>query len=71
MTKTDRIIRYLRASGFVEEMSTSKKYRKFTFNNRTYWVGKAGAVRTGRTCFESVSITDAIESRMKLWESKA
>jgi hypothetical protein len=65
-TKAERIAEYLvKTKGAVEVPSRSRKYRTFTrpdipkdlFQETFYFVGKAGAVRTGRTISDSYSIS--------------
>ena len=59
MTKTEKIVEWLKARGREEIIpSKSKKYRQFTGRgpNSYYWVGKNGALRSGRTVRESFSI---------------
>lgn len=55
-----------------ELKSTSRKYRKFSGREEGhfYFVGKAGAVRSGKNASNSYSITAQFHSNMKLWEKK-
>ena len=73
MTKTDRIVRFLTEGLKKTELPTNtRKYRKFTGRNDQlfYFVGKAGAVRSGRIASDSISITDLICKNMVMWEKK-
>jgi len=58
MTKTQALIRALEKKGSREVESPSTKYRKFVLGNLTLWVGRSGALRTGRTATASRSLTD-------------
>lgn len=65
-TRQETIIAELLADGYHEAFTDSRKYRKFVATKighldagGTLWVGKAGAVRSGRTIGDSVSITDS------------
>jgi len=52
-------------------MKPSKsRYRLFVKGDRRYHVGKAGAVRAGRTASNSISLTGSVHANMKLWEYK-
>ncbi len=63
-TKADKIIEYLKqAHGAVEVASPSKKYRKFTTSQSTYWVGRNGALRAGDTVSDSVSLTEFLKEK--------
>ena len=60
-TKRDRLAYALLQMGAVEQPSKTRKYRTFTLQNVnnepvTYYVGKAGALRRGRTVSNSVSL---------------
>ena len=60
-TKREQIISKLQDAGYRETPSPSRKYVGFRDPKdrfRVLWVGKAGAVRVGRTIAESFSITD-------------
>ena len=60
MKKTERIIEYFISKGAKEVLpSKSRKYRQFTsLLGKTFiWIGKAGAVRVGKTSSNSISIT--------------
>lgn len=70
-TKQERIADFLVKVMKAEEVkSTSSKYRKFFRRDKakSYWLGKAGAVRWGRTVSSAISVTDIIEIKMKQWE---
>ena len=72
-TLTDKVIRFLiEGIDMVEIQSKSSKYRTFinpTKQNYFYFVGKAGAIREGRTISNSRSLTDIIHAKIKPWES--
>ena len=78
MTKAERAIEFLKARGSLEVKSSSRKYVKMTNpygarirpENGFLWIGKSGAVRSGATISDSISITDAIERMIKREESK-
>jgi hypothetical protein len=55
-TKEQENERRILTAGYQEVASSSRKYRKFVKNDRTLWLGKHGAVRTGRTVSESISV---------------
>jgi hypothetical protein len=57
-TKQQRIIIALQVEGYSITPSGSTKYVKLQRKGDTLWVGKAGAVRAGRTIADSISITD-------------
>ena len=66
-TKRDRVIEHITGRGAVELESSSRKYRKFTRPeggaNRPYWfVGKSGALRTGRIASDSRSVTSFLKA---------
>lgn len=68
MTKAEQVIEILKGRGAREVTSTSRKYRKFTYPNRPdqfYWIGKAGAVRVGKTVGDSVSLTFAFHNNRR------
>jgi hypothetical protein len=59
MTKTEKLVRALIQMGAKEIPSTSRKYRTFTRLDEqagSYFIGKAGALRTGRCVSNSVSL---------------
>lgn len=65
-TKRDKIIERLLAAGCKEVESRSRKYRTFTRNSHQdlfpYWfVGKNGALRTGKNATDSVSVTHLLK----------
>ena len=73
MTKAERIVRFMTEGLQKTEIQTNtRKYRKFTGRNENhfYFVGKAGAVRSGRIASDSVSITDLVNKNMAIWEKK-
>ena len=72
-TLTQRVVNYLGEVGYEEADSPSRKYRKFVRKDRPgafLWVGKAGAVRCGRTSSQSISVTSSTHKLMKLHEAK-
>ena len=72
-TLTDRVVRYLVEGRKMQEVKSKSRYRQFipTGNNPNfYFVGKAGAIRSGTNASNSISITDYVLQRMKLWEAR-
>ena len=72
-TLTDRVVRYLVEGRDMAEINSRSKYRQFVQhgnNPNYYFVGKAGAVRAGKSASDSVSLTDMVHANMKLWEAK-
>ena len=71
-TLTDRVIRFLTVGLHKQEFPSKNRYRKFTGSSDEsfYWVGKAGAVRAGKSPSNSISLTDRIRANMNLWEKK-
>jgi hypothetical protein len=71
-TLTDRVVRFLVEAIKMKEVPSRSKYRQFSSPRpgRFYFVGKAGAVRAGRTASDSVSITDQVHANMKVWERR-
>jgi hypothetical protein len=64
MKLSDKIIEYLKEThGAVEVTSPSRKYRKFTTNKSTYWVGRNGALRAGDTVSDSVRLTEFLKDK--------
>ena len=66
MTKREKVIARLVAAGCKEVPSKSRKYQTFTRNTNTdacpFWfVGKNGALRTGKTVSGSVSVTHLLK----------
>ena len=64
LSKAETIIKYLIENEGAEEVSSnSRRYRKFTRpgTNRFYYVGKMGAIRSGRTATDSISLTAKYE----------
>ncbi|KKN67722.1 hypothetical protein LCGC14_0458700 [marine sediment metagenome] len=79
-TLTDRVVRFLVEGLKKKELpyDRSNKHRRFegsrselhqTFPS-SYWVGKAGAVRAGRSPSNSVSLTAHVHANMRMWERK-
>ena len=66
MTKTDKVIQFLTGKGMIEIKSKSMKYRTFEkpSSGKLYFVGKRGAVRTGKCSSKSFSITSMINREM-------
>jgi hypothetical protein len=62
-TKRERIIAALGTIGYTEVPSNSRKYRCLQSRRagHTYFVGKNGAVRAGKTISDSVSMTHIVE----------
>ncbi len=71
-TLTDRVVRFLTEGLKMPEQSynRSRKYRQFLGLKSNYWVGKSGAVRTGKSPSNSISLTAQVHANMKLWERK-
>lgn len=68
-TLTDRVVRYLVDGLGMTERQPRGKYRWFTRTDLgNYYVGKAGAVRTGRCSTESRSISNHVHLNMTVWE---
>lgn len=66
MTKQEKVVQFLASRGEKEVPSRSRKYRCFerstNYYETPYWfVGKCGALRTGRTVADSVSVTAIID----------
>lgn len=74
ISQTQRIITYMLAHGYKEGLSPTRRYRMFTptvgENGRTYYVGKAGAVRCSKTgkVSDTYSVTDIFVKYVRLWE---
>ena len=59
MTIKDKLFEVLTSMGSQVVLATSKKYQKLTVPGEPemfYWLGKAGALRKGRTVSESYSM---------------
>jgi len=58
-TKQDTIARFLTLKGYQEGPCKSRKYRQFTKPDYhwSYFLGKAGAVRKGKTASSSISVS--------------
>ena len=65
MTKREIVAEYLKLMGARQvQPSRSRKYLQFeTLKGTTYWLGRAGAVRRGRTVTGSVSVTDRVNTK--------
>ena len=71
-TKT-RVERFLVEALKKEQVKrASTKYKKYIGSSEGsfYFVGKKGAVRSGKNLSESISITDKVHANMKIWEKK-
>ena len=64
-TKAEQVAAKLLELGAREVTTTSRKYRRFDFRAQTYWVGKAGAVRVGKTITDSFSVSDQFHMALK------
>lgn len=69
-TLTDRVVRFLVEALKFQETKSRSRYRQFVKGDRKYFVGKAGAVRAGKSASDSVSLTDQVHANMKMWEGK-
>lgn len=77
-TLTDRVVRYLMEGLKASEVTCqSKKYRQFHVPGKQGWnswsryfIGRAGAIRSGKNARNSTSISDHIYPRMELWEAQ-
>ena len=75
-TLTDRVVRFLEEKQGFAEVDCRSKYRQFNGvspvdgKEERWFVGKAGAVRSGKNTSNSFSITDRVHAYMKLWEKK-
>jgi hypothetical protein len=65
-TRHGRIATYLLSLGYTEEEYNSRKYRKFTHPDRTHplWLGKAGAIRSGRIATDTINAERIIPARI-------
>jgi hypothetical protein len=60
MTNQEKIIHAFRALG-IKQTGTTPKYLKFihpSFPGKYIYVGKKGAIRSGKTIADSISVTD-------------
>ena len=73
-TLTDRVVRFLVEKLKATEIPSKNRYRKFSKHSSDeesfYWVGKNGAVRSGKSISGSASLTKYMHSLMKGWEVK-
>ena len=69
-TLTDRVVRFLVEGLRFIEAPSKNRYRKFVSKSADsiYWVGKNGAVRSGKAVAGSISLSDRIKTHMELWE---
>lgn len=65
-TRRERIADFLLANGYTEESLTSRKYRKFTHPRREHplWLGKAGALRSGRIASDTVNAVHLVPKKV-------
>jgi len=72
VTKEQRAVNFFTAMGLREISSRSKKYRTFLTpsSNKLYFIGHSGAVRTGKTASDSISVSDVLWKRIEAWETK-
>lgn len=64
MTKRDKVIAFLKKRNCKQLTSTSAKYLKFSRPDDPqsfYWVGNNGALRTGKTVSESISLSGVVK----------
>lgn len=68
-TIREKLIQELKKLGAVPKETTSKKYLRFFVPeiSRTYWVGKAGALRVGPTIAESLSAEETKLALLTNW----
>jgi hypothetical protein len=52
-----------------EEVESRSRYRQFEKGDKRWFVGKAGAVRSGKFSSNSVSIKYGVKKKMEEWES--
>lgn len=65
----DHVIRYLEEALMFNEVDSKSRYKRFVGpGGRIFFVGKNGAVRTGKNASSSFSITHNIHPAMKVWE---
>jgi len=61
MKKSDAVVKCLLGRNFKEISSKSRKYRTFESpSGKLYFVGRSGALRTGKSSSDSISITSSI-----------
>ena len=60
-TRRDKLVEALTNEGFRLAACNSQKYLKMVRGSTTYWIGKNGAVRSGKTISNSISLTDWIK----------
>lgn len=57
-TTKELIVRYFELKGFIKDKTArSSKYDTYTKGDKKYYIGKNGAVKTGRTVSDSLSVT--------------
>lgn len=69
-TMRQRVINFLMAIGFKANPTKKRKYLCMVKDGRNYWIGKNGAVRSGKNPSNSISITNMTIAKMELWEKK-
>jgi hypothetical protein len=70
VTMKQRIMRMLTQQGAKEEPSPSSKYVKMVSAMGTVlWIGKQGAVRSGKVISRSYSLTDKFTKLLPAWEN--
>lgn len=63
MTLAEKTANVLKSMGYQEIESPSRKFRKFEHreHGRILWLGRKGAVRSGKTLTASWSVTDKVK----------
>ena len=61
-TKQQQALEALETQGYRRQSCNSTKYIKLAKGAETVWLGKAGAVRVGRTIADSFSVSDRLTS---------
>ena len=67
-TKAEKIIELILSKGCKETRSKTKKYRQFIRPDKPgiyYFVGKNGALRSGRNISSSISLTSCIHLKQE------
>ena len=63
-TLNARIATWLCAVGAIEAPSKSRRYRRFILNGKVFWLGKAGALRSGPTSTGSVNAAHLVPAEV-------
>jgi len=72
MARQEEIARALIDANAVEEPGASRKYRRFRDPSGAFWfVGRAGAIRRGKTIAGSVSYTSRAEQVLDMLAGRA